>query len=196
MAKRFDRYIASPEAVALPQNYDEFLLNEELPCLVEGCSWQGRGLGLHVNLAHGITAADFKRICGFNKGTGLIPPDMAKLLSERALTGVALLNNYTPNPHAHPKGYSLSLEGKEHYNKTQALIRATEKGPMRICCGCGTEFQQSTPFGHAKFCTKTCRRSAYFRRYKERKISHEPAMQPVRPQDAQGLCGPAPLPRD
>src|SRR5262249_15951573 len=33
MADRFDRWIANPQGIALPQGYDEFLSQEELPCL-------------------------------------------------------------------------------------------------------------------------------------------------------------------
>lgn len=54
MAKRFDRWAANPANIALPQGYDEFLDQEELPCVVEGCNWQGKHLSLHINRAHGI----------------------------------------------------------------------------------------------------------------------------------------------
>lgn len=81
-AERFDRFVANPEAIPLPQNYDEFLCQEELPCLVEGCEWIGKHLGIHVNHAHGITAAKFKEIAGFNRNTGLTTLEVFQLRSE------------------------------------------------------------------------------------------------------------------
>lgn len=35
MAGRFDRWIVNPQTISLPQNYDEFLVKKELPCLIE-----------------------------------------------------------------------------------------------------------------------------------------------------------------
>ena len=43
-AERFDRWVANPETLALPQCYDEFLMQEELPCLIDGCEWKGKHL--------------------------------------------------------------------------------------------------------------------------------------------------------
>jgi len=70
MEKRFDRWIASPEKLSLPQNYDEFLTLQELPCLVEGCEWRGNFLSLHMNFTHGIARREFKKIAGFNLKSG------------------------------------------------------------------------------------------------------------------------------
>ncbi len=83
MAERFDRYIANPETIALPQCYDDFLDREELPCLVEGCTWVGKHLSSHANLAHGIPADQFKKMAGFNKTTGLVSKDVSEVMSRR-----------------------------------------------------------------------------------------------------------------
>jgi hypothetical protein len=71
MAERFDRWIASPETIALPQNYDEFLTQEKLPCLVDGCNFEGHKLSLHMNLTHGVTEREFKKLAGFNLSSGI-----------------------------------------------------------------------------------------------------------------------------
>lgn len=84
LAKRFDRYIATPESIALPQGYDEFLSKDELPCLVDGCEWVGAQLSLHMNFIHGVTAEELKLIAGFNKTQGVVAAPLAKKLHERA----------------------------------------------------------------------------------------------------------------
>ena len=121
MAKRFDRWIASPKNMYSPQCYDEFMTQEELPCLIEGCDWVGVHLGLHVNQAHGIAARDFKRATGFNYGTGLVGIELHKIMSNRAQ------NQVVPTP---PEGFGggiprdyTSLEGIEHRKKAWALWR-------------------------------------------------------------------------
>jgi hypothetical protein len=167
LAKRFDRFIANPETLALPQNFDEFLDREELPCLVEGCGWTGQHLSVHANAAHGIQADDFKRATGFNLHSGLIGRDLAKRLSERARQGVAL----EPDPailamvrrgvlgERSLLAYA-SLEGREHRAKARALVLALP-GPSRTCRACGILFQQTTPFGRTLYCTRDCRDRFY-----------------------------------
>jgi hypothetical protein len=71
-AARFDRHVANPETLALPQDYDEFLTKDELPCLVGGCEWTGKNLSIHMNHAHGITKDEFKALGGFNVTTGVV----------------------------------------------------------------------------------------------------------------------------
>ena len=83
MAKRFDRWIANPQTLALPQAYDEFLTGEELPCLVEGCNWRGQWLSLHMNYTHGVPADEFKRAAGFNLKSGIISGPMREALAQR-----------------------------------------------------------------------------------------------------------------
>lgn len=167
MAKRFDRWLANPEGLALPQGYDGFLDREELPCMIEGCGWTGRHLSLHINQAHGIRADELKRAAGFNLSTGLVSRPLAELLRERKMQGVAademmrMLGDTSFKGHVH---HYISLERKEHAAKTRALMGP---GPMRRCIGCGISFRQSTPFGKAKYCTIDCRTRAYARKQVE-----------------------------
>ncbi len=160
MAKRFDRWIANPQTMALPQCYDEFMTVDELPCLIEGCGWVGRHLGTHVQLAHGILADDFKRAAGFNLSTGLVGAELHKLLveintgkgdRERVIAAGEISNRHGL------RGY-YSSEASEHHAKARALAG---NGPQRTCRGCGAIFQQSTPFGLAKYCTIECRERTY-----------------------------------
>lgn len=162
MAKRFDRQIASPDQMTLPQGYDAFLDRDELNCLIIGCDWTGKHLSIHMNSAHGIQANDFKRAAGFNKGTGVVSKDVAQALRDRALQGVAMdcaawgtseaikamINRIIYN----------STESAEHRAKARALVINC---PTRTCNGCGCVFSQSTPFGKTLYCTKECRDNAY-----------------------------------
>lgn len=61
-----------------------------------------------------------------------------------------------------------SKEAIEHHVKARAMSVA---GPSRLCHGCGTQFEQSTPFGRAKFCSPACRDADYRRRYSEKRHS-------------------------
>lgn len=188
MAKRFDRWMANPETMMLPQSYDEFLDQEELRCLVDGCDWSGRNLSMHMNSAHGVRAREFKRAAGFNYKSGIISKPLAVLLGNRPLVGVGLEPPSRPpaldaqyqlsNPHSYR-----SLEGSEHHRKTRALAG---NGPSRQCLGCGRSFTQSTPFGRALYCSPECRD----RNYREQ---HRSTRVPV-PQVCRG-CGEAFMPR-
>ncbi len=158
MAKRFDRWIANPETIALPQAYDEFLTQSKLPCLVEGCDWVGEHLSAHMNFAHGIQAEEFKRAAGFNMRTGVVGIELHERLCERPGAGdrgraaLALVDrDKTPVR----KNY-YSLEGAEHHHKRRALVLA-EPGPRRPCKNCGKEFQQTIVYGYTKYCTIKCR---------------------------------------
>jgi hypothetical protein len=161
MAKRFDRWIANPEEIALPQCYDEFLDKQELSCVIEGCDWRGKHLTIHVNQTHGLEAKEFKRAAGFNLSTGVVARPLAEALRERAVVGVAL----TSHPQALELAYAAladnpirykSKEGKEHAQKARALAQG-KPGPTRICEGCGIKFTQSTIYGTAKYCSLPCR---------------------------------------
>lgn len=159
MAKRFDRWVASPERIALPQNFDEFLTQNELPCLVEGCGWVGRSLSGHMNQAHGVPAHEFKRAAGFNIGTGVISAELSAELSQRPNVGVGLnchdRSSLTTNP---PTRRYISLEAREHQRKARLMQTG---GPVRTCAGCSKSFQQSTAFGKAQYCSRECRDTAY-----------------------------------
>jgi hypothetical protein len=80
-SERFDRWIASPETMPLPQNYDEFLTDNILSCLVEGCRWIGHNLSTHMNFTHGLDALNFKVQAGFNLRTGVISAPMSEKMS-------------------------------------------------------------------------------------------------------------------
>lgn len=123
-AERFDRFVANPEQIALPQNFDEFLLQSSLPCLFDGCEWSGPNLAVHVNFAHGISADDFKELVGFNKTTGLVCPELSRELSAKAKRLIAegvLVSDPSHLESADRSRKGLRLEGKEHWQKSMAL---------------------------------------------------------------------------
>jgi hypothetical protein len=166
MVGRFDRWIASPQAMSLPQAYDEFLMQEELPCLIEGCTWTGRQLGNHVNFAHGITAEEFKRAAGFNLGTGLITPDVAEILSNRAhIHGHNFYGKRSPHPPI-VKNY-FSLEAREHKAKATALARFFKPEITRVCVSCGKDYKAKL---WRKYCSIQCRSDFYQRNLKSLKF--------------------------
>lgn len=158
MAKRFDRFIANPERIALPQNYDEFLTGNLLNCIVEGCDWKGHCLTLHINQAHGITARQFKQMAGFNLTSGIVSQPMREALEARNLRGVALPEYTHDRLPPQPKERYISRERIEHAQKTHALRLAEYGGEInRLCRGCGKSFAQTTPFGRAVYCSIPCR---------------------------------------
>ena len=161
MAKRFDRWIANPQSLALPQAYDEFLNSEELPCLVEGCNWRGHWLSLHMNYAHGVPADEFKRAAGFNLHSGIISAPMRESLAHRPQSLSPGHGEYLggASERLHVQTYQ-SLEGREHRHKALAILLA-QHGPTRTCKGCGQAFTQSTPQGRALFCSRPCRNEWY-----------------------------------
>jgi len=124
MAGRFDRWIANPQTLALPQAYDEFLSQSELPCLVEGCDWVGKQLSNHMNSAHGVRARDFKMLAGFNLTTGVVSAETAEALASRShihdAPGVR-----QPNTKGKQGTYK-SLEGREHSLKSRSIADFSE----------------------------------------------------------------------
>ncbi len=126
LAARFDRFTANPEVIPLPQNYDEFLTLERLPCLVPECDWIGHQLSTHMNFAHGVTAEKFKEMAGFNRGTGVV----SKPLHERMCRnwaenfgdrlGVAIVGgDYV---HGRPRP-TARLEARQRQSKVMLLQR-------------------------------------------------------------------------
>lgn len=131
-AERFDRWFADPQTLALPQGYDEFLTQAELPCLVDGCEWSGKNLSIHANHCHGITADQLKELAGFNRNTGVVCPSTALALSERGVgrqagdTTIVAHNPAAVAASAAPRS-PLRLEWREHHEKAMAIYRATRK---------------------------------------------------------------------
>lgn len=160
MAGRFDRYIGSPESLALPQNYDEFLTGEELRCLIDGCGWSGICLSQHMNFAHGIKKDEFKEMAGFNKSTGVVTADHSAKLSaakgaEEGRTELmrrlrAMQDGRGP---AVPVNRERRLEEREHYAKARDLRVFTDRD--LICPECGTSF--TTQSSVKRYCSVKCR---------------------------------------
>ena len=157
-AKRFDRWIANPQEIALPQGFDEFLTQDLLPCLVTGCGWRGHQLSMHMNVIHGVPAQHFKKLAGFNLHSGIVSLSTHQNLSARAKVGVAL--NPSPFTGVFPIQFERyrSLESREHAVKARSMAG---NGPQRLCLGCQVEFTQRTPFGKTLFHSIACRTKHY-----------------------------------
>ena len=164
LSDRFDRWVANPQEIALPQCFDEFLSQTEIPCLVDGCNWVGLSLGHHVNFAHGIGAAEFKERAGFNRNTGLIGSELAKYLSiagqgrmAQRMTDGFIPSGYKGKPGIAPT--SPSLEAREHAAKARALKLASYVPDPEKCIKCrmcGTPVMQPA-MGWKNYCNKKCR---------------------------------------
>lgn len=169
-AERFDRWIANPEQISLPQNFDEFLVRDVLPCPVVGCGWEGEHLSTHVNFAHGITAREFKKLCGFNIGTGLVGEKLSAWFSERTKRFIAdgIIKsgddcNLVPGYQGSRSFGYVSLESKEHRAKANAM-RPNNSQKTNPCRECGVLVAQ--PFaGRKEYCSTACR-SRYYSRTK------------------------------
>lgn len=161
MAKRFERWANNPQEFKMPESYDEFLNKDELSCLIKGCNWTGLFLSIHMNASHGVTATEFKKITGFNLGSGIMAKGLAKRMSERPKVGVALTSVVGMKPTFNSKGLKKhkSAESKEHEAKARIMARGTP--PVKICVSCGTIFQQKTVYGATLYCTKRCRQNHY-----------------------------------
>ena len=160
LAMRFDRWIASPQNIGDLSNYDEFLTQEELPCLVDGCDWTGKHLGSHVNLTHGITAEEFKRAAGFNIGSGLVTSEVSRALSEREhlrnSIQIAVSQRNLKRDVRRTDLYR-SREASEHQRKGIALKMETWSGEPRTCRRCGVEFTPEPLGWNQLYCTVKCR---------------------------------------
>lgn len=172
-SNRFDRWIANPETVALPQNYDEFLSRNILPCPVDGCEWSGKHLSCHVNKAHGITAKEFKKLCGFNIHSGLISKDLSEQFIEKAkkFTKEGIWPKH-PDVLAVKKGIEnrkntekyVSLEAIEHIKKSYSLSEKLGDG-LVFCKQCGAEYRRPK-FGRKLYCSIRCRNRYYYQKSK------------------------------
>jgi hypothetical protein len=121
MAARFDRAAAVSVTYRELQGYDEFLLQDKLPCLVEGCTWEGDNLSLHMNEAHGITEEDFKREAGFNLTTGVVSATMGRNLRARGNKGHEPSLDREKALKAPGRCEYVSRERLEHIRKSAAL---------------------------------------------------------------------------
>jgi hypothetical protein len=166
-AERFDRFVANPEEIALPQNYDEFLDRNELPCVVDGCEWVGSNLSTHCNHTHGITSDQLKEILGFNKGSGLVSKSLAQTLrasnSPRGNDAEAMAEMRPKAIEATRSGSrEARAEAKEHSRKSSAELANLEdhtKSPLP-CRGCGAPVVQKV-VGRKLFCSVKCRGNWY-----------------------------------
>lgn len=169
LAGRFDRWIADPQSISLPQNYDEFLLQEELPCLVEGCEWVGKYLSFHCNVAHGITAEQLKELAGFNRKTGLVSRDLHDKMSARQQQWAN--GQPPPVPPQNTDGVKRQParpEGREHARKAMILMHGAVSDRVKACRECGREIKQPLN-GQRLYCSLQCR-SAFYASYSVRLI--------------------------
>lgn len=128
MAARFDRFIGHIESVDKVTGFDEYLSGKTLRCLVVGCEWDGHNLGLHVNMAHGITAAALKESAGFNRTTGLISATMAAIFQGRSTAGSEEAASHARGGiDSSGKRPKVRREGREHQAKAVALWRLTKE---------------------------------------------------------------------
>lgn len=160
-AKRFDRWIANPEKIPLPQCYDEFLDSDTLRCLVDGCNWEGQHLTMHMNMAHGVPTDAFKRAAGFNQSTGVVSKSLREDMSKRDKVGVAVSSVPGVGPICTTSNRTRcerSLEHKEHAKKGRALA---SPGPSLTCKRCGVVFVKKSTMGRAMYCSKKCWQDDY-----------------------------------
>jgi hypothetical protein len=151
MAKRFDRWFATPETIALPQGYDEFLTKNELPCLVDGCTWVGKNLSTHMNYTHGVPAHEFKRLAGFNHKTGVVSATCRAKLGRKGSGKPELFKLAKKAPIGAPR-MQLRNEGREHLHKSRLLFKesgvprvyAPRTKTERVCQSCGFRWLSSS----------------------------------------------------
>lgn len=128
LAERFDRSISAPVTYAALHGYDEFLTQDKLPCLVDGCDWAGDNLSLHMNQTHGVTEEQFKRGAGFNLHTGVVSASMAENLKARGNRGNPQTLDQKRAVAAPGRCEYRSREAIEHMKKS-ALLRAKKGAP-------------------------------------------------------------------
>lgn len=164
----FDRWVANPEGMALPQCYDEFLDREELACVVEGCDWKGKSLTLHMNQAHGVRADEFKRAAGFNLSTGVIAKPLAESLREEEKSSGSRLIWMTPTAplrlHLHKKRLRRTISATDRWRGGSTPKKSTGNAWAWAATNLRwlrKAFQQSTPMGKALYCSRECRDNAY-----------------------------------
>ena len=120
LSQRFDRFIESPVTFNKMKNFDEYLTQEKLKCLVDGCNWEGDNLSLHMNQHHGMLARDFKKAAGFNLTSSLISQPLRKAMEARGNKGTRETLNQ-PLAISRPRHNYISEESREHQRKAQLL---------------------------------------------------------------------------
>lgn len=152
-AARYDRWFATPETIALPQGYDEFLSQDELPCLVEGCEWFGQLLSNHMNFAHGVPASEFKKQAGFGPRTGVVGALARAAMESRE--HIKLPSPWLANAPRGNRSVGRSLEGLEKISKSRS-----EAATAHVCIVCGDDFvsRSNAKSGERgpKYCTRRC----------------------------------------
>lgn len=169
-AERFDRWIANPESIALPQNFDEFLSQTELPCLVDGCSWTGNRLSFHANVVHGISADRLRELGGFNRRTGLVSKDesqkrsaiASQLFAEGKLGHLMPFEKDMSGTSGTNANHVDRLEASEHRRKAQAERRAVLV--KRLCEFCSSEYEASSMAHSRRYCSIRCRSKSAIQR--------------------------------
>ena len=160
MAERFDRWIANPCMIALPQAFDEFLNQQELTCLVEGCAWRGAQLSSHMNFAHGVSVDEFKKMAGFNLTTGVISRPLREQFEARPYAGIGAPTPKHTGPSSDPYR---SLESREHFRKAKALRDGVTVA--KVCDGCRQSYHGQP---HSRYCSVPCRSRAQVNRNRAR----------------------------
>lgn len=156
-AERHDRWVANPQSLALPQAYDEFLMQDELPCLVEGCDWHGKGLAGHMNFTHGVSARQFKKLAGFNLNQGVVCAPTYQAMVDRP-------HIHEPSPHLRDvvrplnQNRERSLQGRERAGKRLAerWALAADEVLSYICEQCGERFERTGLPRIARYCSPKC----------------------------------------
>lgn len=103
LSERFNRNKKKEYSIKGIDNYDVFLSQEFLPCLIEGCKWEGKNLSTHMNFEHGITTETFKKMFGFNKRTAVISNDSLKKMIQKGIE----------NKKAHNKDFGIKYKGNQ-----------------------------------------------------------------------------------
>lgn len=157
----------------LKKDFSIFLDHDKIPCLVKGCNWIGDNLSLHVRQAHGIDSKKFKKLTGFNVSTGLVSRKTKTNLKKRSKVGIALTANDKNAEIGRSALKKMGSEGRYRSNefreKIKNYIENAPEGPIRICLGCGIEFNQKKPTGYKKYCSIACRDKYYADKKKSNK---------------------------
>jgi len=134
LSKRFDYYIATKIDLKEVNNFDEFLSQENLPCLVEGCDWVGKHLANHMRIEHGIPASYVKKLAGFNRQTGLVGSELHKQLSSMAKERSKDLDHIFTDGHEHlcvDSYRPYRSEAREHYLKGMIAYKELNIGEKK-----------------------------------------------------------------